>query len=128
MLARPSGGSHPGPVRLLDRFDRIDLLLGDESPVPFYRFSAGASWEHRDSWECDDGPTLVVLEEPSPIVTPAGTFSQTIHIERQTPATCADAGTTKEWWAPNVGLVQWEELNFYAGGPLTFYLTDYDVD
>ena len=32
-----------------------------------------------------------------------------------------------EWWAPNVGLVRWEELNFYAGGPIRFELISYAV-
>lgn len=90
-LNRPPGGSHPGPVVLLDHGDQVDLFLDGASTAPFYRISVGASWVHRDPWECDDGPTMV------------------------------------EWWAPGVGLVRWEELNFYAGGPLTFNLVDFDV-
>lgn len=127
-LVRPPGASHSGPVTLLDHVDEIDLRVGDDEFVPFYRFAVGASWIHRDTWECDDGSRMVVVREPDPIVTPAGTFLNTVRIERQTAIPCTDAGTTVEWWAPDVGLVQWEELNFYAGGPLTFYLTDYSVN
>ncbi len=39
--------------------------------------------------------------------------------------TCTDAGTTMEWWALGVGLVRWDELNFYAGTPIRFLLVDY---
>jgi len=40
---------------------------------------------------------------------------------------CADAGTMVEWWAPGVGLVRWDELNYYAGGPITIYLKSYKI-
>ena len=83
---------------------------------------------HRDPWECDDGAVLVAVEEPDTVVTPGGAFPDCIRIERTTPASCSDAGTTTEWWAPGVGLVKWEELNFYAGGPLTFRLVSYVVE
>jgi hypothetical protein len=127
-LARPAGGSHPGPVTLLDHQEAIDLLPGEGEIIPFYRFEAGASWERRDPWECDDGASWAAVVEKDPITTPAGVFRNTIRVERRTTATCTDAGTTFEWWAPGVGLVQWEELNFYAGGPLRFYLTSYSVN
>lgn len=106
---------------------QVDLLSEEGAPLPFYRFSVGASWIHRDPWECDDGAEFTTVEEPDPIVTPAGTFHDCIRIERRTAANCTDAGTTFEWWAPGVGLVRWEELNFYAGGPVTFNLVDYSV-
>ncbi|MEJ2215473.1 MAG: hypothetical protein P8099_02545 [Gemmatimonadota bacterium] len=103
-LARPAAASHPGPVTLLDRTDEVELLL-DAGFGPFYRFSPGASWVHRDLWECDDGATFAVVVEPDAVVTPAGTFTDCIRIERRTTAACTDAGTTMEWWAPGVGLV-----------------------
>jgi hypothetical protein len=127
-LARPAGASHPGPVTLLDRTEAVDLRLTTEGFVAFYRFTLGASWVHRDPWECDDASTFTVVAEPDAVVTPAGTFTDCIRIERRTTASCTDAGTTMEWWAPGVGLVRWEELNFYAGGPLTYDLVDYSVD
>lgn len=127
-VVRPPGGSHAGTVTLLDRLDQVELLLGDNGYVPFYEFAAGTSWVHRDPWECDDGAELMAVEEPNPIITPAGTFQHTVRIERRTTASCADAGTMVEWWAPDVGLVQWQELNFYAGGPLTYQLISYAVE
>ena len=127
-LARPAGGSHPGPVTLLDRQEAIDLLPGGGEVLPFYRFEVGASWVRSDPWECDDGASWVAVVEEDPITTPAGVFNNTLRLERRTTATCTDAGTTFEWWAPGVGLVQWEELNFYAGGPLTFQLMSYSVN
>ncbi|MEJ2184448.1 MAG: hypothetical protein P8Z36_00750 [Gemmatimonadota bacterium] len=127
-LARPAGASHAGTVTLLDQTETIDVLLGGDGFAPFYHFDAGASWVHRDPWDCDDGATFAVVAEPDPVVTPAGTFTDCIRIERLTTASCTDAGTTVEWWAPSVGLVRWEELNFYAGGPITFHLVDYSLE
>lgn len=126
-LVRPFGLSHAGPVTLLDHRDGVELFMADEGFVPFYRFSAGASWVHRDPWDCDDDAEMVVVEETDTVITPAGTFRNLLRIERRTPASCADAGTMVEWWAPNVGLVRWEELNFYAGGPIRFELISYAV-
>jgi hypothetical protein len=36
-------------------------------------------------------------------------------MERLAIVHCTDAGVIYEWWADNVGLVKWEELNFWAG-------------
>ena len=126
-LDRPPAGSHPGPVILVDRLGAIDLVEEGGASLPFYRFQRGVSWVHRDPWECDDQATFIAVKETSPITTPAGTFHDCLRIERHTAASCTDAGTTFEWWAPGVGLVRWEELNFYAGGPLTFQLVSYSV-
>jgi hypothetical protein len=127
-IARSMGASHSGPVRLLDHLEEIDLLLDLGGQGPFYRFTMRSSWTHRDPWECDDMSEWTVVEEPDPITTPAGTFFHTVRIERQSAANCTDAGTMMEWWAPDVGLVRWEELNFYAGGPLAYELVSYSVD
>jgi hypothetical protein len=127
-VVRPTGASHSGSVTLLDRRIELDVLLDGEGAVPFYRFATGSSWLHRDMWECDDGSRWVVAKEENPITTPAGTFVGTLRIERLSTATCADAGTMIEWWARDVGLVRWEELNFYAGGPLTYNLVSYSVN
>lgn len=101
---------------------------GRDAGGPYYRFVVGASWTHRDGWDCDDGSRWVAVLEPAPVVTPAGTFLHCLRLERRTSATCDDAGTMTEWWAPNVGLVRWDELNFFAGGPLTYHLVDYTED
>jgi hypothetical protein len=115
-------------MRLLDRREEIDLLLPNQGPVPYDRFPVVSSRVRRDPWECDDGPDLATVAEPNPVVTPAGTFEDCTRVERRTAATCIDAGTMIEWWAPGVGLVNWEELNFYAGGPPAFYLIDFTLE
>lgn len=127
-VERPPLGSHPGPVRILDRMDSLDLLGPGQEALPFYRFTAGEVWTHRDAWECDDHAEFLAVPEVEPVVTPAGTFTGALRIERRTTASCDDAGTMREWWVRGVGLVQWEELNFYAGGPLTFRLVSYSVE
>lgn len=127
-VLRPPGPSHPGPITLIDGVDVIDLLLPGREKRPFYRFIGDGTWVHHDPWECDDGSTWIAMEEPEPIATPAGTFEHTLRLERRTAATCSDAGTMVEWWAPEVGLVRWDELNFFAGGPITFELVTWSVE
>lgn len=127
-LVRPWEGSHQRSVTLLDRGSEVDMLMESGQFAPFYRFAADTPWVHRDPWECDDGAQMVVaVVEPEPLVTPAGTFRACLRIERRSQASCTDAGTMVEWWAPGVGLVRWEALNYYAGGPIWFELTDYTV-
>lgn len=127
-LTRPPLGSHPGPVTLLEGPAGIGLVRGDGTVGPYYRFTVGASWVRPDPWECDDGARVTVVPEPDPVVTPAGTFRDCLRIERLTQATCTDAGTMVEWWAPGVGLVKWEELNYYLGAPLAFELVSYSLE
>ncbi len=126
-VGRPSGPSHPGPVVLLDGGASVDLLLDNAVAAFHYRFTAGDSWVRRDPWECDDDSEWTVVEEPNPVTTPAGTFRHTLRMDRLSAANCTDAGTMTEWWAPGVGLVRWEELNYYAGGPLAYELLSYVV-
>ena len=120
-------GSHGGKITMIDHGNEIDILLSSQKAFPFYRFNIGEMWTHRDTWECDDSSSWATVKEPNTIVTPAGTFSNCIRIERRSAAVCADAGTTFEWWAPGVGLVKWDELNSYVGGPLTIYLKSYKI-
>ena len=120
-------GSHGGTIRILDRGEEIDLILNNQLVVPYYRFSVGSTWLHHDTWECDDTSTYIAFAEKDQITTPAGTFSNCIRIERRGTIPCVDAGTLVEWWAPNVGLVRWDEENFYVGGPLTIYLKSYKL-
>ena len=122
---RPEYGSHPGPVTLLDGGATVKISLDGGPFATLYRFTPGAEWIRRDPWECDDGSEWVTLTETEPIETPAGTFTNTLRLERRSEANCADAGTMVEWWAPGVGLVAWDELNYYAGGPLTWSLSSY---
>jgi hypothetical protein len=114
-------------VSLLDETATVRLFLQDVGFEDLYSFSPGASWTRRDPWECDDGSEWVAVQETEPVETPAGTFHDVLRLERRSQATCSDAGTMYEWWARGVGLVRWEELNFYAGGPLTFPLTSDSV-
>lgn len=126
-LTRPDGVSHSGTVTLVDHVDAIELLGDVTEAGTMVRFVTGSTWVRPDLWECDDGAEWAAVEETNPIETPAGTFTNTLRVERRTPANCADAGTMMEWWAPGVGLVRWEELNFYAGGPVAFELVSYSV-
>jgi hypothetical protein len=127
-VLRPPGPSHPGPVTLIDGGREIDLLLPGGDAVAFYRFAPGDSWVRHDPWECDAGSTWAAVEEAEPITTSAGTFERTLRLERRTAATCSDAGTMMEWWAPGVGLVRWDELNVFAGGPVTFELVTWSLE
>lgn len=120
-------GSHAGTIKLIDRHNEIDILLSSQGAVPFYRFTFNTMWIHRDTWECDDSSSWIAVSELNPIVTPAGTFTGCLRIERRTATPCPDAGTMFEWFAPGVGLVRWDELNYYIGGPLTIYLKNYSV-
>lgn len=125
IVERPPEGSHSGPVTLLDRGTDVDIL--QDGRAAFYRFQIDATWVRRDPWECDDGATFTVAVEPEPVITPAGTFHGCLRVERRTTATCDDGGTMIEWWAPGVGLVRWQELNWIAGGTLDRELSEYTV-
>lgn len=127
VLVRPWPGGLHGSVTVLDRSPALDLLLESGEFGPYYRFAADTSWVHRDPWECDDGAEMLVVTERDPVVTPAGTFDRCLRVERRSTASCDDAGTMLEWWAPEVGLVRWEELNYLAGGTIRYDLVDYDV-
>jgi hypothetical protein len=125
ILSRPQGDAYTGPLTLVDSQDEIEIVLGQMAPQPLYRFKPGASWIRHDPWECDDGSEWTAVREDESIETPAGTFHNTIRLERRSTATCADAGTMFEWWAPGVGLVRWEELNFWNEGTLAFELASF---
>ncbi len=121
-------GSHGGTLTLIDRRNEIDIILDSNASALFYRFKIGEIWDHRDPWECDDSSRWVFTYELNPIITPAGKFYNCIRLERKSAIPCADAGTIVEWWAPGVGLVRWDELNYYVGGPLTIYLKSHSVN
>lgn len=126
VLDRPSPGTHPGPVTLVVRNDGLDIRSDRVGTAALYRFTPGAEWTRHEPWECDDGSRWIVVPEPDPILTPVGHFTGTLRLERRSTATCADAGTMREWWAPGTGIVMWEELNFFAGAPVTVWLVDHD--
>lgn len=124
VLDRPSLGTHPGPVTLRILDDGLDLISDDAGAAPLYRFTPGVEWMRRDPWECDDDSRWTVFEEEDPVITPAGHFTGTLRLERRSSANCTDAGTMQEWWAPGIGVIMWEELNFFAGGPVVVWLVD----
>lgn len=126
VLDRPSPGTHPGPVTLVVREDGLDIRWDGVGTGALYRFTPGAEWTRHEPWECDDGSRWIVVREPEPIVTPMGRFTGTLRLERRSTATCDDAGTMREWWAPGTGIVMWEELNFFAGAPVTVWLVEMD--
>jgi hypothetical protein len=126
-LNRPFSGPHGGTITLIDRQKEVDILLDSNDRALFYRFKIGEIWARRDPWECDDRSKWEFTNELNPIITPAGTFSNCIRLERKSAIPCVDAGTIVEWWAPGIGLVRWDELNFYVGGPLTIYLKKYNI-
>jgi hypothetical protein len=95
-----------------------DILLEGEGAVPYYRFGSD-SWLHRDFRSCDDLRIMTVTARDETVDTPAGTFTDCIHIVYE-PGQCADAGTFEEWWAPEVGKVKWTEGGF--AGPKTWVL------
>jgi hypothetical protein len=117
--------SHGGTIRVSKQGAAINIDLPGVGWVPFYRFDAGGSWLHRDPFVCDDSALYVVVSEPDPVVTPAGSFFNCLRMDRLNMPPCADAGTRREWWAPNVGLVQWEEESFT--GPRIYQLTAYAI-
>jgi hypothetical protein len=126
-LVRPVRPGHSGTIRLLENENNIDIILNNQN-LPNYRFKESEMWVHRDNWECDDSASYIVIKETDTIITPAGKFTDCLRIERRSSIPCLDAGTIVEWWAPNVGLVRWDEMNFYVGGPLIIYLVDYNVN
>ncbi|MCZ6795736.1 MAG: hypothetical protein O7J95_19185 [Planctomycetota bacterium] len=108
-----------GPaVRLVDRGTEVDIEVPGDGFVPHYRF-AEESWSRRDVDVCDDDREVVVVDRNAAVRTPAGVFEDCLEIAYGAPR-CYDAGTHREWWAPDVGLVKWEEDNI--GGPVTWTL------
>lgn len=109
-------------LKLRDGGEEIDIELGDEGFVLFYRFVPG-SFEHRDPFECDD-ERRVDVSRSDPIETPAGRIEDVLRLDFADNV-CSDAGTVTEWWAQEVGLVRWEELNI--AGLLAFELVEFTM-
>jgi len=97
--------------------DELDIELPGEGFVPYYRFQE-KSFFHRDVSVCDDKRTLVA-EGRQPVETPAGTFADCLRLDYEN-WTCADGGRISEWWALDVGLVQWTEQSIM--GPRSWML------
>jgi len=86
----------------------------------WYEFGrrVGKSWVMElapgDSPVCEDGAKLTVGARDEVVTVPAGEFKQVIRIDFMTK--CADAGTTREWFAPGVGLIRREQTSI--AGPI----------
>ena len=127
VIDRPGNSSmpHGGPLTVRLSGDGVELNLSGEGWVEYYHFLPGRSWVHRDPFDCDDFGVYRAERENGMVSTPAGSFFNCLRIERSDYFGCADAGTTREWWAPGVGLVKWEELTI--AGPRYGMLTSYFV-
>jgi len=67
--------------------------------------------------------TGTIISRNGTATTPAGSFSNAVEVTFQ--GNCADAGTTRQFYAPNIGLVSSEETSF--AGPLKFDLVYFHV-
>lgn len=128
LLERPqSVGTQCESITIVQKGAEYLVQVATDQWDPFYRFIPDSSWIHRSPFDCDDFLIFKAFIENSTIVTPAGNFNNCLRLERQTNSDCSDAGVMVEWWAPGVGLVKWEELNFYAGGPIVGHLVSYHL-
>jgi hypothetical protein len=71
--------------------------------------------------ECTTTGTIVARN--AAVKVPAGSFENVVQVQYR--GNCADAGTTQQFFAPNVGLASTEESNF--AGPVKFDLAYYRV-
>ncbi|MBI4603058.1 MAG: hypothetical protein HY721_13960 [Planctomycetes bacterium] len=104
-----------------ERQSDIDILIEGEGLAPYYRFDE-AVWRHRDLNDCDDGVDMKAAGVED-VETPARLYLGCLRIEYSgTP--CADAGTSIEWWAPEVGRVKWVEDSI--AGPRAWVLLKFE--
>jgi hypothetical protein len=95
----------------------------------WYEFAArvGRTWIMNlapgDSPTCEDGASLRIGARDEVITVPAGEFKQVIRIDFMTK--CTDAGITREWFAPGVGLIRREETSI--AGPVVSELVYAEV-
>ena len=66
---------------------------------------------------CNRGQSVLAGREET-VLTPAGKFEGSVRVDFQT--SCADAGLTSMWFAPDVGVIQWSSLNI--AGPVDHVL------
>ncbi len=113
------GGKDPRLVRPTV-FGTVQELGDNGKEYLWYEFGGrvGRSWVMElapgDNPDCEDGAKLTIGARDEVITVPAGEFKQVIRIDFMT--MCLDAGITREWFAPGVGLVRREETSF--GGPV----------
>ena len=109
-------------VEIDDRQSQLDIVLGGEARLSYYRF-AEDKFLHYDIFDCDSKRTIsrTGLEK---VVTPAGVFEDCLRLEYVDGGQCADAGTSVEWWALEVGRVAWIEESII--GPRRWVLESYE--
>ncbi|MBI5737926.1 MAG: hypothetical protein HY997_18855 [Mycolicibacterium neoaurum] len=73
--------------------------------------------------DCVTGSKLVLASRVAALEVAAGTFSNVIRVDWESP--CADAGITSEWFAPGVGLIRRDETTF--AGPVSSELVRADL-
>lgn len=110
-LFHPYLGTDLVDVRLRERGPEIEVELGDEGFLPFYRFDE-ESFYHRDWHICRDDVTVRLAELSVTIVVPAGTFMDCVSVGY--PLKCADGGTRWQTFCPDTGLVDFGE-GFFGG-------------
>ncbi len=116
-------GYFPGKDPRLVRLTILGTVLerGDDGKdYLWYEFGGrvGRTWTMDlapgDSPTCEDGASLRIGARDEVVMVPAGQFKQVIRIDFMTK--CADAGITREWFAPGVGLIRREETSI--AGPV----------
>ncbi|MEE9609924.1 MAG: hypothetical protein V3W19_01665 [Desulfatiglandales bacterium] len=129
LIERPyADGPQFIPITVIQEGAEYYIKVAESKYEQFYRFMPDSTWTHRRPFDCDDSLLFRAVKDTTTIVTPAGSFSNCLKIERLSTSRCDDAGIMFEWWAPGVGMVKWEELNFYGGGPITGYLLSYHLE
>ncbi len=109
-------------ITLEDQGDSIAILFPDDrEPRTYYEFSTD-SWIHHDTDLCNDQRKVEVVSRSETVETPAGAFGGCLQIVYQQ-GNCSDAGLYAEWFAPEVGLVMWQESNI--AGTVTWRLEEF---
>ncbi|MFB3903933.1 MAG: hypothetical protein ACE15E_10800 [Acidobacteriota bacterium] len=112
-------GKDPRLVRL-SIMGRVLEIGDDGKEYLWYEFGGrvGRTWvmdlAPGNAPVCEDGALLRIGARDEVITVPAGQFKQVIRIDFMTK--CSDAGITREWFAPGVGLIRREEASI--AGPV----------
>lgn len=99
---------------------QYDRAANSEKPWLSLRLPVGSTFPT----SIDDCTTTgTIAARDAAVKVPAGAFENVVHVRYR--GNCADAGTTQQFFAPNVGIVSTEESNF--AGPVKFDLAYYRV-
>jgi len=116
-----------GPTWLYSGAQSEELMLYSPDTITFQSLiNFDSALETRQSIEilpCNVGDIIIAEKDASLTVT-AGTFNQVIRLDLET--SCSDAGITHIWFAKNVGIIQWTELNI--AGDVTYQLQEASID